>query len=379
MSSNKKNVTTISIDEFEASSLTFSEFKENTKKTDGKPTTQLNCFPRYKHKTGTSTDLSVQFPWMNMYQFGIPKPYGEMYKTDNERAHIKIPLDTSNKEVLNLYTKMVAIDTLYKSDEMKRKLFPDAKKLDKYQYVPLVKIPLPKDEDEEDDGKDEKPPHMKIRLDVSWPDVAIKTEVYLSTMNEHGKRERTRVPVSTVDEISQYVRYRCNYSLIIEPVKMWLDKKPKMGSDKIQYGITLKTTKVQVEPSEYAQKSQTSNSDFIDNDDDMPTIKTKDAESTLLQQLTKKSSNISDDEDDDEEVVVKSKTKTKVESSDDDEEEDVVVTKPVSSDEEEEEEKPVVTKGKAKPKPVSDDEEEEKVVQPKKGKTKVVEKTKSKK
>ena len=380
MSSNKKTVTTISVDDFDPSALTFTEFKENTKKTDGKPTTQLNCFPRYKHKNSNSTDLSIQLPWMNMFTFGIPKPYGDMYKTDNDRAHIKIPLDLSNKEVMTLYTKMVALDNIFKSDEMKRKIFPEAKKLDKYQYIPLVKIPAPKDEDEEDDGKGEKPPHMKLRLDVTWPDVGIKTEVYLSTMKENGKRERTRVQVSTVDEISEYVRYKCNYSPIIEPVKMWLDKKPKMGSDKIQYGITIKTTKVQVEPSEYTQKSQTSNSDFIDDTDDMPTFKTKESESTLLQQLTKKSSNHSDD--DEEEVV----TKTKPVSSDE-EEEDVLPpppakgkgkSKPVSSDEDEEDVlPPPPAKGKGKPKPVSDDDEEE-TVAPKKVKAKASEKTKSK-
>lgn len=336
MSSNKKqNVNTISVDDFEPSNFTFSELAQNKNAPN-----QSIGFPRYLSK-GREDKFSIQLPWMNMFTYGIPKYNEQYYKTDNERAHLKMPLDVTSTEVKKFYDKMVALDNLYKSDEMKRTLFPDAKKLEKYEYTPLIKIPSSDDDEEETATK---PPHMKLRLHTTWPDVKVLTEVYHSVLNSSGKRDRTRVEITTVDDICQQLRWKCNYSPIIEPVSMWADKKPKMGSDKLKYGIIFRLTKVQVEPSEGSSNSR-SNADFIDDDDDMPAFKTKESDATsLLQQLTKKSSNVSDDEEE-EPVPVKqsdtSKQKAKAVVESDEDEED------------EEEEEPVpeppkkATKGKA--------------------------------
>jgi hypothetical protein len=313
MSSNKKQNITTTVDDFEPLNLAFTELTENERAKN-----QLIAYPRYKHKTMGDVQLKLQFPWMKLFTYGTPKE-GEYYKTDKDRAHFKVPFDTTSADVKKLVDKLTAIDNSMRSEEMKKKLFP-GKKLDKYQYVPLVKVPAPKDDEDEDTNQG--PLNMKVRLNTTWPDIKVLTEVFVSTPKGDGKFDRVKQDISTIDEFSNIVRYRSTYRAIIEPVKLWADSKPKMGMDKLQYGIIVRLAKVEVEPSE-GSNDVSKNSDFVDDDDDYTPVTKESSKSVLplLQQLTKKSGNLDEDEEE-EEVVEKKTSKTKDEDEDDDEEED---------------------------------------------------------
>ncbi len=256
MSLNKNQNTTISFDEFEPSHLAFSELVDNKNSKNNSI-----GWPKYKHpRLGNDSKLKIQLPWMELFTYGIPRQ-GEHYETDQKRAFIKIPLDSTNPDMNNVITKMTKLDTLIAGDDMKKTLFP-GKKPDNYVYIPSVKVPVT---DEEDDKM--RPPHMKIRLNNTWPDIKILTKVFTSTTNENGETKRVEVTVNTLDELTQYVRYKCNYKAIIEPTNMWADKKPKMGLKQLQYGIIWKLVMIEVKPSENMRTTNT-NTDFIDDDDE---------------------------------------------------------------------------------------------------------------
>jgi hypothetical protein len=86
-----------------------------------------------------------------------------------------------------------------------------------------------------------------------------------------GKREREKQNVESVDDFANIVRFRSKIRPIITPVKAWCEKKGKMGKDYLDYGITFKLVKVEVEPAAGGNSnlSQYMNNDaFIDSDDE---------------------------------------------------------------------------------------------------------------
>jgi hypothetical protein len=136
-------------------------------------------------------------------------------------------------------------------------------------------------EDEEMDDENKKkyprPPYMKVKLDTTYPEAKVKTQVFTSIMKD-GKREREKQTVTTVDEFSSVARFLSTIRPIIRPVKGWCEKKVRQGNDYMQYGITFKLIKIEVEPAEGTTNnlSQYMNNDaFIDSDDDETPVQPK--------------------------------------------------------------------------------------------------------
>jgi hypothetical protein len=214
----------------------------------------------------------LQAPWIEMNAYGIPQ-IGEYYKTDKDRAFIKIPLDLNNPEVKEFYEKLQSIDELMSSKKFKEQQF--GAKASKYKYAyPICRVPV--EDEEEDEDKDKKkskyprPPYMKVKLDATWPETKITTQVFTSIMKD-GKREREKQEVESVDDFANHVRYLSKIRPIITPVKAWCEKKAKMGSNEMQYGVTFKLVKIEVEPhvGGGSNMSQYMNNDaFIDSDDE---------------------------------------------------------------------------------------------------------------
>jgi hypothetical protein len=167
---------------------------------------------------------------------------GEYYKEDKDRGFIKVPLDYSDPEIMKMVTEFKKVDKVYGSDDFKKKSFD--KKAGKYEYQPIIREP------EEDDEGVTRPPYMKLKLDTSWPEGNVLTEVYTSELvmdEESGKeiRKRTKVDLTTVTEFAANVTYMCRFRPVFRPVKMWAHQQ-KMKDP--QYGIVFKAIKLEVEP-----------------------------------------------------------------------------------------------------------------------------------
>lgn len=322
---------------------------------------QLVSYPSYN-----AGSLYLQLPWVKLFTYGIPR-LGEYYKTDDDRAHLRVPLDLSIPEIADFVNKIKAIDAKFSSEEYKDKLF--GKKAKKYTYSSIYREGQVQEEDsDEEDTKKSKakaaprPPYLKLKFDLTWPDKKVKTTVFESILNTTtNKRDRKKLDVSTIDEAANAIRYMSTVRPIARCVKLWAHNDKKKDP---QYGLTFKLIKVEVEPAPRlgnfvsSKDIQESNS-FIDSDDDNDEIKsvftstTKKVEAVTVP-VAKQVADDDSDESDDEPVVVQKKTV--VVDSDSDEEVVVQKTKTVvvESDSDEEEEpapkKPAPKKGASKSK-----------------------------
>jgi hypothetical protein len=330
--------TTTKFQDFDVKDLTFTKFEGNERSK-----AQDMAFPRYKE----TQRLMLQAPWIDMNAYGVPQ-LGEYYKTDKDRAFIKIPLDLNNPEVKEFYEKLQSIDEFMSSKKFKEQQW--GAKANKYKYAyPICRVPV---EDEDDEDKDKKkskyprPPYMKVKLDATWPETKILTQVYTSIMKD-GKREREKQEVESVDDFANHVRYLSKIRPIITPVKAWCEKKAKMGSNEMQYGLTFKLVKIEVEPhvGGGSNMSQYMNNDaFIDSDDeDTPKFQGKPStvKTSTLPLINKSTKNDDDDEDDE------------PQAGDDDEEEEEESEEEEEPEPEPEPEPPKPTKGKGAAKPAS--------------------------
>ncbi len=291
--------TTTKYQDFDVKDLTFTKFEENERSK-----AQNMAFPRFKE----TQRLMIQGPWIDMNAYGVPQ-LGEYYKTDKDRAFIKIPLDLNNPEVKEFYEKLQSIDEMMSSKKFKEQQF--GAKASKYKYAyPICRVPVEDEEGDEDKEKKKskypRPPYMKVKLDATWPETKITTQVFTSIMKD-GKREREKQEVESVDDFANHVRYLSKIRPIITPVKAWCEKKAKMGSNEMQYGLTFKLVKIEVEPhvGGGSNMSQYMNNDaFIDSDDDEPKFQGKPStisKNSSVLPLINKSMNKKQDEDEESE------------------------------------------------------------------------------
>ena len=304
--SNKKTLTTKFTD-FEAKRLTFTDLEENERSKG-----QLIAYPRYDHPTlGDGSALFLQAPWMEIFTYGIPS-LGEYYSDDSQRAFIKIPIDMKNPEVELMVKEFQKVDEELGSDEFMQRSF--GKKASKYKYQPIIR------ESQEDDEGNVKPAYMKLKLDTSWPDGNVKTELYKSELVDK-KRVRELVSATTVTEVAKYLSYMTKYKPIFRPVKMWAQNQ-KMP--KPEYGVVFKLLKVEFEPNSSTNNSYSdymTGDAFIDDEDEEESSQVvkedKNEEKTVFQKTESKAKStkkveeeVEEDSDDDDD------------SSDDDDSED---------------------------------------------------------
>ena len=266
---------------FNPEKLTFTELKEtkSTKSTKSKGT--LIGYSRYLDENNKENKLLLQSPRMVLNYYGIPSKDSEFHKTDEERTFIKIPLDLTDPNVAIFANKIIKFDSIMSSDEYK--LLVLGKKYYKhYKYVPVYResqVQHTDNDDEEDNVKNkknkskeekviERPPYMKLKLDLEWPENTIKTSIYeVSTVN--NKKIRTKITdINSIDDFAKYICYMCNYRCIITPSKMWGHAKTKPNPD---YGVSFKIISIEVEQSKYfgLNNKQIYESDnFIDSDNE---------------------------------------------------------------------------------------------------------------
>jgi len=349
---------TILYSDLDVSRITSTELEDN-ERSQG----QKIAYPRYDHPTlGADQALIVQFPWIKLSSYGIPRA-GKYYKTDSDRAFVKLPLDASIPETSKLIDTIKKIDALFSSPEFGEKLL--GKKWNKYKYTPIFREPN-EPEEEEDKPKNKienlKPrlPYMKLKIATDYNTGNITTILFKSELID-GKRQRSKVDdIKTIDEFAGKVSYLSNFRPIVRCVKFWAQPLTKKDP---QWGAIFKIIKAEVEPT---AKNNNMYKDFMNSDAFLDSDEEK--EKTVV--TTKKAvANVeSDDDSDDDKPVAKGKPVVKKIVSDDDEdsEEDKHVvkgkqmTKKVESDDDDSEEDKPVVKGKQMTKKVeSDDDSEE--------------------
>lgn len=245
-----KQMTVMTVDfrKFNPNALKFTILEDNDRSKG-----QRIAYPRYN-----DGPLMLQCPWTQITTGGVPR-IGEYYPEDKDRAFVKVPLDTeTNSDFIKVLTDL---DKQMSNAKYKEELL--GKKHSKYSYIPIVRFP----QDDDDEEASAKPPHIKLKIDTTWPDYNVKTLVYRSEM-KNGKRERTKMDVTTIDEFAEHVRYMANCRFIIRPVKLWAHPEKKKDP---QYGITWKIIKAECEPlatNSGSLSSYYNNDAFLDSDDE---------------------------------------------------------------------------------------------------------------
>ncbi len=320
---------TINFTEFNPLGLVFTKLEENDRSKG-----QKIAYVRYQNpKTGSEVSPFIQAPWIKLNAYGIPR-IDDYHLDDTKRCYIKVPVDLSLEESKKFGDVISQIDKYLDSKEMRQQLFGD--NYNKYRYVSLLRIPDEEEKPKEGKKQYPKPPYMKLKLDTTYPDCQVKTQVYKSVLNE-GKRERTQITdITTIDDLTRHVSYLSNVRLIMRPVKLWSATKP----DKT-YGLTFKVIKIEYEPNnktpsytkEYLESdvfvdddNETSNNTSNNTDDEptKPTKPTKQPEPTkpAKKQVSSNSLDSSDGSDDEPTIPTKPTKSTKQVVSDSDSSDD---------------------------------------------------------
>jgi hypothetical protein len=312
--------------------LSFTELKEG-KNSKG----QKTAYPVYNHPSaGEGSPLCIQFPWISMSTYGIPK-IGEYVKSDSDRLYIKCPLDLSCPEIDELYNSLIIkLDNYLSSDSVKNIFF--LKKASKYEYNSIFKTPKLNDDDDDDaklkKSTTPKPPFLKLKFDVTYPENDMKTKVF-KTVEGNSKREKLN-DIITISDMEKIICWKCRFRPIVRLSKVWAQT---VGTGKYGpgYGATLTIIKIEVEPPantglglKYKQYQEEDT--FLD--DNKTSNKTVEKPQVEL----KKQAQIIDSDGSDEEKPSLQKSKPVIVSDDDSEEE----IKPAKSKKHLQKAKPVI-------------------------------------
>lgn len=313
---NVKSEITVNYNSFNASDLTFTKLEENSRSKG-----QLISYSRYDPtNSGKDGALFLQSPWFRLFTYGVPR-LGEYYKTDADRSHLRLPFDLTDPDVLSFVNKIKDIDTKFSDSDMMQTMI--GKKYNKYKYQTIYREGQDQVNDDSDDEAEKvnknappRPPYMKVKLDTTWPDNEVKTQVFLSELDRNNKRIRTKLDnIKTIDDFANAVKFLSNVRLIIRPVKYWAHQATKKDP---QCGIVWKLVKIEVEPPKssntmYKQIYESDN--FIDSDteESLPT-------QPVINNLVANEPNSDESSDNEESLQVKTSNIVEVDSDESDEE-----------------------------------------------------------
>jgi hypothetical protein len=251
---------------------------------------QLMSFPRYL-KDGKEVIPQIQGPWMNLFTYGIGGKNGKngqpitnqsgLPLTDRERGKIKIPLNKDDPESVKLFELLTEIDKMAENE--REKLWGDKKKANAYKYQPMVRQ-APEDPENPDVKK---PDYFTVKFDFDATG-NIKTKVY-----QNADGDRTELTTPKLDDVTKYVRYKCDYRPVFAFSKLFAGKAAD-DSGKRKYGFGLKLKHIEVKPSQTSAQEQDENA-FVDDEDD------EFIERRVLVKETKKVVKDEDEDEDEEE------------------------------------------------------------------------------
>jgi hypothetical protein len=310
-------MSTISYKSFNAENLKFTTPEEN-KTIPDITKYQLMSWPRYL-KDGREIIPQIQGPWMTLNTYGIPgknDKSGQPLKnqagqplTDRERGKLKIPFNLSDPDSQKLYQVLKEIDK--KCEEDKEQIWGDKKKANVYKYQPLVRQPA--ENPDADENAPQKPDYVTIKFDFDSKTSEIKTKVY---QNVDG--ERTEVATPTLDDVSKYVRYKCEYRPVFALAKLFGAK--AAGDDgKRKYGLGLKLKHIEVKPSSVSAQDDNDNA-FVDDDDDEKVERRVLVKESKVEETQNTKDDAEDGEDEDEKSPVNESVAVAAKEEDDEKE-----------------------------------------------------------
>jgi len=355
---------TIKYNDVDSTRITSTEIQDNERSKG-----QRLAYIQYNHpKFGSDQPLVIQAPWIRIVNYGVPKMDERYFKSDADRAFVKIPLDDNIPESAELIKMLIKLDELFTSKEFCLHLF--GKKYEKYikGYVPIYRKPiLNDDEDNDDDSKKKsskstipKYPYMKVKIDTNYDTKEVTTKLYRSEMINNKRVSTELQDIKTIDDFAHIVCWNCNFRPIIRFVKFWAQPLTKKDPT---WGVTFKIMKAQVEPptkSNSLYRDYMNSDAFLDSDEEtnnvppvpipipipIPVKKVKQVESDDSDEKPKSPKKVAQVEssDSEEEKPKTVKKVAQVESSDSEEEKPKTVKKVAqveSSDSEEEKPKTV--------------------------------------
>lgn len=254
---------TVNYTDFNPANLKFTKLEENDRSNG-----QLVGYPRY-NKNGVDIPLEIQLPWIKLFTYGVPQ-LNQFYKSDNERAHLRLPLDLNIPEIAEFAAKIRQIDSIMGSPEMMESLL--GKKSKKYKYQPLYRESIVHEEDSDDDNETKKkklnelrPPYFKLKLKLSYPDKKVESKIFESDETS-GRRVRTKMDVNTIDEFAHFIRYKSLIRPVMKPFKIWAHPLSKKDPE---FGISCRLERIEVDKASISGLHNSYESEtFIDSDND---------------------------------------------------------------------------------------------------------------
>jgi len=216
--------------------------------------------------------LLLQTPQIELNTYGIPKK-GDYYSDDKQRSFIKVPLDQDNSDCKLFHDKLVELDALLDSDEMRVKIFGSIKKSKGYKYQSIIREPVVQTIEENSDSDDDndnsqatsgtsypRPPYLKAKMNLDYESGNVTTNVYKLVDGS-----RTQCKVSTLETVEQLVTFRSTIRMVLMPNKLWALK----TFDGKRYGLSFKIMHLEVEPVlRSSLKEYFTNDAFVDSDDE---------------------------------------------------------------------------------------------------------------
>merc|ERR1712022_16945 len=186
--------------------------------------------------------------------------------------------NSRKKKLSTFKKKLIELDELMESDEMKDKLFGKSKK--KYAYTKIVRTPVVQvdsdDSDEENDEKEEKvvrPDFMKCKIPLSYPDEDVVVDVYRKNKEDTEEFDTdgkyTKMEVKSLAELKSYIVYMRKHKFVLHLSKIWASKQPLAGQSLKNYGVTFKLVRCEIQSRPIKKQIVTDDKNpFIDSDDD---------------------------------------------------------------------------------------------------------------
>ena len=307
-------------------------------------------------KRNAQTKLLVQSGRIKLITHGIPPLDKEgsknnYYPDDTKREFIKVPLDPEQPSCVELRKHIEAADEWAGSNEMKKKLF--GKKADKYQYQPCIKVPLKRDDDDDDEDNDDNLKKGKNtkggKEKKEYPVIEYVKMKFNVVPNGKGRLNKTKlkrvegktktvVKANTITEIANEIKFLSEIKFIFYYSKIWANKVPAQGADKIMYGIGFKIMAIEYTPN-VGKSLNSANIDFLseEEEDDGKTTKSissfknkgkfDDEDNNKEKNKQKKSKKEDDSEKSEEELSDKKGSNKKSKKTEKNEDEEEVPTK----------------------------------------------------
>lgn len=223
---------------------------------------QRISFPKYDYDNDNKKmNFIFKTNLIKITAYGIPPLNQNYYPTDKHRNFIKIPHDPTQTSCNELFALLGKIDTYMTTAETKQTLFGN--NAHKYRYNPLIKTPHQQEDEDGNVVGYQKFNYCKVNFCTDHNTGNLKTSAFRKKNNGDVQLFEN---MKTVSDLNEYLRWSSTARFAITINKMWANKKP-IGSQSIDYGLTLKCLQTVIIEPEPVYNNQYFEKNFIFDDD----------------------------------------------------------------------------------------------------------------